>query len=209
MTGSAQFTVYNYAWMLNPESKFLMLSIDSEMQQDEEVKHIGSQDNIINLLMQGSGSFLPYCVIEVRRDNLIEDSLNVLSKKNINFKKELKVKFAGEQGVDAGGVKKEFFQLIVRQIFDPAYSMFNYNEETRTYWFNPDTLESRIKFELIGFILGLALYNSVILDIHFPRVVYKKLLGNEITMEVCNKMSYFYRICLIILLLLGKALNLL
>eukprot|EP00826_Nyctotherus_ovalis_P036151 TRINITY_DN3187_c0_g7_i2.p2 TRINITY_DN3187_c0_g7~~TRINITY_DN3187_c0_g7_i2.p2 ORF type:complete len:352 (-),score=92.51 TRINITY_DN3187_c0_g7_i2:1273-2328(-) len=119
---------------------------------------------------------MPYCVIAVRRENLIEDTLDTLSEPRMNFRKELKVKFVGEEGVDSGGVKKEFFQLIVRQIFDPAYSMFNYNEEVRTYWFNPDSLEAPIKFELVGFILGLALYNSVILDVHFPRVVYKKLL---------------------------------
>ena len=33
-----------------------------------------------------------------------------------------------EQGVDEGGVKKEFFMLLIRQLFDPAYSMFTYNE---------------------------------------------------------------------------------
>ena len=122
----------------------------------------------------------PYCFIEVRRENLIEDALNILSKVGMNFKKEIKVKFINEEGIDSGGVRKEFFQLIVKQIFDPNYSMFHYNDETRTYWFNSDTFEPRIKFELIGFILGLALYNSVILDVHFPRAIYKKLLGYKL-----------------------------
>eukprot|EP00826_Nyctotherus_ovalis_P015080 TRINITY_DN1424_c0_g1_i14.p1 TRINITY_DN1424_c0_g1~~TRINITY_DN1424_c0_g1_i14.p1 ORF type:complete len:288 (-),score=79.02 TRINITY_DN1424_c0_g1_i14:182-1045(-) len=81
------------------------------------------------------------------------------------------------EGADSGGVRKEFFQLIVRELFDPGYSMFNYSEETRTFWFNPDTFESRLKFELVGLVISLALYNSVILDVHFPRVVYKKLMG--------------------------------
>jgi hypothetical protein len=168
--------------MLNPESKYLMLNIESDMLQNEEAKEV--QDFSLNMLLQGRGFSSPYCIIEVRRDNLIEDSMNVISRKDMNFKKELKVKFVGEQGVDAGGVKKEFFQLIVRQVFDPAYAMFIYNEETRTFWFNPDTMEPKIKYELIGFIIGLALYNSVILDIHFPRVVYKKLLGLEPNLEV-------------------------
>jgi ubiquitin-protein ligase E3 A len=26
----------------------------------------------------------------------------------------------GEEGVDEGGVQKEFFQLLIRQVFDPA-----------------------------------------------------------------------------------------
>lgn len=178
------FTVCDYAWMLNPESKSWMLSIENDIQMNEEAKSAHNPDNFLYLLLQGPGAITPYCFIEVRRENLIEDSLNVLSKPNMNFKKELKVKFIGEQGVDAGGVKKEFFQLVVRQIFDPAYSMFNYNEETRAFWFNAETLEAPIKFELIGFVLGLALYNQVILDVHFPRIVYKKLLGLEPSFEV-------------------------
>jgi len=181
--GTNLFTVYDYAWMLNPESKYLMLSIESDIQQ-EEARSYSSSEEFFNLLLRDRNSVLPYSVIEVRRDNLIEDALNILSNGNLNFKKALKVKFVGEQGVDAGGVTKEFFQLIIRQIYDPAYSMFNYNEETRMYWFNQDTFEPRIKFELVGFLIGLALYNSVILDIHFPRIVYKKLLGLERTFDV-------------------------
>lgn len=52
----------------------------------------------------------PYCFIEVRRENLIEDALNILSKVGMNFKKEIKVKFINEEGIDSGGVRKEFFQ---------------------------------------------------------------------------------------------------
>ena len=104
----------------------------------------------------------------------------------MNFKKELKIKFIGEAGVDEGGVKKEYFQLMIRQIFDTSYGMFNYNDETNVFWFNADTFEPNIKFELIGSILGLAIYNGVILDVHLPMVVYKKLLGMKIDIEVYN-----------------------
>ena len=159
-----------------------MLSIESDIQQ-EDARSFRGVEHFLSNLARGRDFFSPYCSIEIKRDNLIETTLNAISNPNLNFKKQLKVTFAGEQGVDAGGVTKEFFQLIIKQIFDPAYSMFNYNEETRTFWFNQDTFEPRIKFELIGFIIGLALYNTVILDIHFPRVVYKKLLGMEWTFD--------------------------
>ena len=38
-----------------------------------------------------------------------------------DLKKQLVVQFEGEQGVDEGGVSKEFFQLIVEAIFNPDY----------------------------------------------------------------------------------------
>jgi len=36
---------------------------------------------------------------------------------------------------------------------------------------------------LIGIVLGLAIYNNVILDVHFPMVVYRKLMGKLGTFE--------------------------
>jgi hypothetical protein len=33
------------------------------------------------------------------------------------------VKFLGEDGVDAGGVKREFFSLIIRDLFNPQYGI--------------------------------------------------------------------------------------
>lgn len=38
-----------------------------------------------------------------------------------DFKKQLFVEFENEQGVDEGGVSKEFYQLITAQLFNPDY----------------------------------------------------------------------------------------
>lgn len=38
-----------------------------------------------------------------------------------DLKKQLAVEFDGEQGVDEGGVSKEFFHLIVEELFNPDY----------------------------------------------------------------------------------------
>ena len=42
-----------------------------------------------------------------------------------DLKKQLYVEFEGEQGIDEGGVSKEFFQLIVEEIFNPDYGKDN------------------------------------------------------------------------------------
>lgn len=39
------------------------------------------------------------------------------------FKKQLRVEFEGEQGVDEGGVSKEFYQLVTEELFNPDYGM--------------------------------------------------------------------------------------
>jgi ubiquitin-protein ligase E3 A len=57
--------------------------------------------------------------------------------------------------------------------------MFTHQKETETVWFNPMSYESDAQFTLIGIVLGLAIYNNVILDVHFPMVVYSKLMGKK------------------------------
>lgn len=67
----------------------------------------------------------------------------------------------------------------VRELFDVRFGMFTYDEESREFWFSQTSMESESEFHLVGIILGLAIYNSVILDVHLPLIVYKKLLGGK------------------------------
>jgi ubiquitin-protein ligase E3 A len=58
------------------------------------------------------------------------------------------------------------------------------NEETRCLWFNPSAAEDLDReYTLIGILFGLAIYNSIILDIQFPPVLYRKLMGKIGTFE--------------------------
>lgn len=52
------------------------------------------------------------------------------------------------------------------------------------FWFNSYTFESKMKFELIGVIIGLAMFNGMLLDIQFPKVIYKKILGKKPNIDV-------------------------
>ena len=57
--------------------------------------------------------------------------------------------------------------------------MFTYDERTKLFWFNPSSFENDGQYTLIGIVLGLAIYNNCILDVHFPMVVYRKLMGKK------------------------------
>lgn len=73
--------------------------------------------------------------------------------------------------------------------------MFTFDSDTQKCWFNVVSFENDSQYTLIGLILGLAIYNSVILDVHFPMVVYKKLLGKEGTfsdLEDYNPVSLYF-----------------
>ena len=50
------------------------------------------------------------CILRVRRNHLVEDALDEIARQNEkDLYKPLRVHFIGEEGIDAGGVKKEFF----------------------------------------------------------------------------------------------------
>jgi ubiquitin-protein ligase E3 A len=68
---------------------------------------------------------------------------------------------------------QEFFQLLMRELFDPNFGMFTLEEGTRTYWFRPSSLDLHMEFELVGLLLALAIYNNHNLEVSFPMVVYK------------------------------------
>ena len=128
-----------------------------------------------------------YVQLKIRRDHVKNDALigleMVAMENPSDLKKQLIVEFEGEQGIDEGGLSKEFFQLVIDQIFNPDYAMFAFSAETQNFWFNPTSFESDGQFTLVGIMLGLAIYNTVILDVHFPMLVYRKLLGRKGTFE--------------------------
>lgn len=64
-----------------------------------------------------------------------------------------------------------------------AHGAWFWMQESRTYWFNPSTLEVEEEFMLIGLVLGLAIYNAVLLDFPLPIALYRKLLGQPAGMR--------------------------
>ncbi|CAB1107056.1 unnamed protein product [Ectocarpus sp. CCAP 1310/34] len=102
-----------------------------------------------------------------------------------DLRKKLKVVFRGEDGVDEGGVAKEFFQLLTVQLFDQSFGMFvPAGEGGRVLWFNKDCVWADEEYGLVGLLVGLAVYSGVILDVPLPLVVFKKLLGEQLSLEV-------------------------
>lgn len=123
-TPQRPFLILEYPFLFSTEAKVDVLQEECATNQQSEII------NQINAgLQQGNfANFLNpqhmHLNITVRRSNVLEDALNKLSNQGKNLKKPLKVHFAGEAGVDAGGVRKEFFGLLIKELFNPMYAMF-------------------------------------------------------------------------------------
>ncbi|CAO3612543.1 unnamed protein product [Cunninghamella blakesleeana] len=173
-SGSGKFAFCQYPFLISMGAK--MQIMESDAKQQMELKR---REAFFNMLFHQRAS-LPYLMLSIRRQYLIEDSLRQLVQHELDLKKSLRIEFVGEEGVDAGGLRKEWFLLLVKSLFDPQYGMFTYDQDSGLCWFNPGSFENEDQFFLVGLVLGLAIYNSIILDIHLPLACYKKLLDQDV-----------------------------
>lgn len=136
------------------------------------------------------GHVSQYIVLNVTRENLVQDSLRELQRySQSDLKKPLKIKFQGEEAEDAGGVRKEFFMLLLKDLIDPKYGMFKEFEDSRVMWFADVTFETENMYFLIGVLCGMAIYNFTIINLPFPLALYKKLLGKPVDLSDLREMS--------------------
>jgi hypothetical protein len=125
-----------------------------------------------------------YLVLEVGRENVARDAFDQLwRRERRELLRPLKVHLgenSGEEGFDSGGVQQEFFRLAIAECLDPGFGAFTVDERTRMAWFAPGSLTEDWKYELVGLLMSLALYNGLTLPVTFPRALYRKLLGNPV-----------------------------
>ncbi|CAH0559582.1 unnamed protein product [Brassicogethes aeneus] len=180
--GTGKLYLCNYPFLFDAQAKTLLLETDQSIQMHRAMEN-AAQQAVLAMLFSPAAvhSITQFLVLNVSREHIVRDALNELrGVEPGDFKKPLKVKFHGEEAEDAGGVKKEFFMLLLRDILDPKYGMFKEYAETRAIWFSENSFEDAGVFFLIGMICGLAIYNFIIIDIPFPLALYKKLLEEPI-----------------------------
>ncbi|KAJ4420087.1 hypothetical protein N0V85_000741 [Neurospora sp. IMI 360204] len=126
-----------------------------------------------------------YLVLEIRRNRVIRDAFDQLwRREEREIMRPLKIHLgerAGEEGFDSGGVQQEFFRLAMAEALDPDYGAFTVDERTKMTWFQPGSVVEEWKFELIGLLMSLAVYNGLTLPVTFPKALYAKLLGEPVT----------------------------
>uniref|UniRef100_A0A672HNY0 HECT domain-containing protein n=1 Tax=Salarias fasciatus TaxID=181472 RepID=A0A672HNY0_SALFA len=179
-----------YPFILNAQAKTTMLQTDAELQMQVAVSGANLHNVFMLLTLEPQLARNPYLVLHVRRSHLVSDTLRELTMySDVDLKKPLKVIFDGEEAVDAGGVTKEFFLLLLKELMDPVYGMFTHYKESNLLWFSDKCFVEDNWFHLIGIICGLAIYNSTVVDLHFPLALYKKLLDVATTLEDFRELS--------------------
>ncbi len=76
--------------------------------------------------------------VQVRREYLLEDAFDKLYGLNEDIKNRFRIQFVDanymtEEGIDGGGLFKEFMTKLTEIIFDPQYSFFSETYERKLY----------------------------------------------------------------------------
>lgn len=127
------------------------------------------------------------CHIKVRRDHIFEDSYQEIMRQTPeDLKKRLMIKFDGEEGLDYGGVSREFFFLLSHDMFNPFYCLFEYSShDNYTLQINPNSginPEHLNYFKFIGRVVGLGVFHRRFLDAFFVGALYKMMLHKKVVL---------------------------
>ena len=128
-----------------------------------------------------------HSVIVVSRSNLFNDSLDQLMRlSSTRIRSKLRISFRGEEGYDAGGLVREWFFLLSKEILNRDYALFSASFEVNVFQpnVNSDVNEYHLQyFKFVGRFLAKAIYDSQLIEACFTRPFYKHILGLKIDFD--------------------------
>ncbi|XP_030069144.1 E3 ubiquitin-protein ligase Itchy homolog isoform X2 [Microcaecilia unicolor] len=126
--------------------------------------------------------------ITVTRKNLFEDSFQqIMSINPQDLRRRLWIIFPGEEGLDYGGVAREWFFLLSHEVLNPMYCLFEYAGKDNyclqinpASYINPDHLKY---FRFIGRFIAMALFHGKFIDTGFSLPFYKRILNKPVGLK--------------------------
>lgn len=105
--------------------------------------------------------------MRVNRDKLLESSLKATKGFSVSdWCRNFEITFQGEQGVDWGGLRREWFQLVCAALFDPKNQLFKGFSDNHQALVHPNVKRPphlKLKhYEFAGRVVGKCLYESAL-----------------------------------------------
>eukprot|EP00522_Entomoneis_paludosa_P006427 CAMPEP_0172452508 /NCGR_PEP_ID=MMETSP1065-20121228/10146_1 /TAXON_ID=265537 /ORGANISM="Amphiprora paludosa, Strain CCMP125" /LENGTH=787 /DNA_ID=CAMNT_0013204573 /DNA_START=227 /DNA_END=2590 /DNA_ORIENTATION=- len=127
--------------------------------------------------------------INVRREHLLEDSVDaVMSLNRKDLRKMWRFEFIGEAGIDAGGLAREWFHLVSKEIFDPDMGFWLSSESNQMLMeVNPASKmihsDYLVYYRFLGRVMGKAMFDGQLVAGHMVPFIYKHMLGWPISFK--------------------------
>ncbi|XP_064606987.1 E3 ubiquitin-protein ligase HUWE1-like isoform X3 [Liolophura sinensis] len=143
--------------------------------------------------------------VHVKREHVFEDSFRELHRRAFDeWKHRFYIVFEGEEGQDAGGLLREWYMIISREIFNPMYALFKTSPGDRvTYTINPSShcnSNHLSYFKFVGRIIAKAIYDNKLLECYFTRSFYKHIIGQTVKVNDMESEDFSFYQGLIFLL---------
>jgi E3 ubiquitin-protein ligase HUWE1 len=140
----------------------------------------------ITKMKRGNDMYGGQLQLYIRRDDILHDAFTQIRDKTANdLKGRLHISFTGERGQDAGGLTRDFFIELSREMFNPNYSLFNLSSSGATYYPNPKSyveVQHLSYFKFIGRMIAKAIFDECLLECYFVKCFYKIMLGESLTL---------------------------
>ncbi|CAG0889611.1 unnamed protein product [Darwinula stevensoni] len=126
--------------------------------------------------------------ISVSRQTLFEDSFHqIMRLQAYELRRRLYIIFRGEEGLDYGGVAREWFFLLSHEVLNPMYCLFEYaNKNNYSLQINPASSvnpDHLLYFRFVGRFIAMALYHGKFIYSGFTMPFYKRMLNRKLTMK--------------------------
>lgn len=126
--------------------------------------------------------------VTVSRSTIFEDSYHQVTRLPPHeLRRRLFITFRGEEGLDYGGVAREWFFLLSHEALNPMYCLFEYADKNNyslqinpASSINPDHLSY---FKFVGRFIAMALFHGKFIYSGFTLPFYKQMLGKPLTMK--------------------------
>ena len=124
--------------------------------------------------------------ILISRDDIIQSTMNNLDLITVeDLHKEFQVTFEGEIAMDAGGLLREWFTLLMKKFFSEEFGlMVPTKSSCVSYYFKPDSKTARMKeFNLLGKVMAKALFEKTPVYCPLNRIIFKHLVQQKPALE--------------------------
>ena len=125
------------------------------------------------------------CQMNISRNDLLDESMKEID--NVDLFKELKINFKGEVCYDAGGIFREWFTTIFKNLQNRDLGIFVVSDSNDfSYIINPFLQQNKRNlnyFSFIGKLIGKALLDNITLNVCFNKIIYKMILQEKIEFE--------------------------
>ncbi|XP_038068088.1 E3 ubiquitin-protein ligase Su(dx)-like [Patiria miniata] len=126
--------------------------------------------------------------INVSRTTLFEDSFHqIMRHQAFDLRRRLFIIFRGEEGLDYGGVAREWFFMLSHEVLNPMYCLFEYaNKSNYSLQINPASSvnpDHLSYFRFVGRFIAMALYHGKFIYSGFTMPFYKRMLNKQLTLK--------------------------